>query len=400
MKILFLIPSLGGGGQEKAGMLFCNYLMQYHEVTALCFEEARPGEYNYQCPIIRIPIATSQGIVGKLIAAIQRVRAIRKVKIQLRPDVAVAYGNTAIILNVLSSTGEKKIASVRQSFNVLIKQKSFSARTHLQLYVWSLRRSDLIVPVSKNINAELKKYYRINNDLFINNGFEPVPISVQGKEDVSFMEGNRQWLIHSGRFDPSKGHWHLVRIYARVKKHLPGCGLILLGGKDTSSAAGKDIEDYCKVYLQEQNLRWSETGDGTADVLFLGHQSNPYKYLQKATVFVFPSLWEGFPNALLEAMACGLPAVAADCATGPADLLREGQDAFGVLLRAFEDDFYAREDNTDLEQQWSEQLVELLSNKQQLKYLAAQSTKRAGLYHGERIGNQWNQIINKLEPRK
>ncbi len=400
MKILFLIPSLGGGGQEKAGMLFCNYLMQFHEVTAVCFEEARPGEYAYKCPIIRIPIATSHGIVGKLTAAIQRVQAIRKVKKQLRPDVAVAYGNTAIILNVLSATGEKKIASVRQSFSVLRKQKSFAARTHLQLYVWALRRSDLIVPVSKNINAELKNNYHINNDYFINNGFEHGPVSAQGKEGVSFMDGHRQWLIHSGRFDPSKGHWHLVRIFARLKKQLPGCGLILLGGRDTSSAAGKDIENYCKVYLQEQNLSWSETGDGTADVLFLGHQPNPYKYLQKATLFVFPSLWEGFPNALLEAMACGLPVVAADCATGPADLLKEGEKSFGVLLPAFEDDFYAREDNAVLEQHWSQRLVELLSDKQQLGDLASQSAKRATNYHVDIIGNQWNQLIKKFEHRK
>jgi glycosyltransferase involved in cell wall biosynthesis len=377
-------------------MLFCNYLMQYHEVTTLCFEAASPGEYAYNCPIIRIPIATSQGMLGKLTAAIQRVRAIRRLKKKLRPDVTVAFGNTAIILNVLSSAGERKVASIRQSFNVLRKQRSFAARTHLRLYIWALRRSDLIVPVSRHINEELKKYYKISNELFINNGFEPGIISLAGKETVDFMSGARPWLIHSGRFDPSKGHWYLIRIFARLKKHMPGCGLVLLGGRDTSSATGKDIEEYCKEYLQEQNLRWTDTEDENADVVFLGRQSNPYKYLQKATLFVFPSLWEGFPNSLLEAMACGLPVIAADCATGPSDLLMDGEEYFGVLLPAFEDDFYSREENSALEQQWTETLLELLSNKDQLEYLALRAFNRAGQYHNDIIGYQWRQLIEKF----
>jgi glycosyltransferase involved in cell wall biosynthesis len=400
MKILFLIPSLGGGGQEKAGMLLCNYLVQYHEVTAVCFEPARSGEYAYNCPIIRIPIATSQGMGGKLIAAIQRVRAMKKLKKQMRPDVAIAFGNTAIILNVLSSAGEKKIASVRQSFTVLMKQKSFAARTHRWFYVWALRKSDLVVPVSKQINTELEKYYRISNDLFINNGFEPAAITSAAAEQVSFMNGTKQWLIHSGRFDPSKGHWHLVRIFGRLKKQLPGCGLLLLGSRDTSSAAGKDIEDYCKKYLQEQNLRWVNEEDENVDVVFLGHQSNPYKYLQRATLFVFPSLWEGFPNALLEAMACGLPVVAANCATGPSDLLTEAGEQFGVLLPAFEDEFYSNEDNSALEQQWADALLELLNNNNQLVDLGSLASTRAQQYHSDRIGYQWKQLIEKLVIRK
>ncbi len=99
-------------------------------------------------------------------------------------------------------------------------------------------------------------------------------------------------------------------------------------------------------------------------------------------------------------MACGLPVVAADCATGPADLLKEGEKSFGVLLPAFEDDFYAREDNAVLEQHWSQRLVELLSDKQQLGDLASQSAKRATNYHVDIIGNQWNQLIKKFEHRK
>ena len=65
------------------------------------------------------------------------------------------------------------------------------------------------------------------------------------------------------------------------------------------------------------------------DVVFLGWQSNPYPYMRRAGVFVLPSNYEGFPNAMLEAMACGVPVVATDCPHGPAEILAGGR--YGIL---------------------------------------------------------------------
>ena len=51
-------------------------------------------------------------------------------------------------------------------------------------------------------------------------------------------------------------------------------------------------------------------------VRFLGEQTIPFKYMRRATMFVLPSLSEGMPNVLLEAMACGCPVIATDIAGG------------------------------------------------------------------------------------
>ena len=59
----------------------------------------------------------------------------------------------------------------------------------------------------------------------------------------------------------------------------------------------------------------------------VGHQANPYAWLARASLFVLSSAWEGSPNALTEALALGVPAVATDCPSGPREILDGGRVA-------------------------------------------------------------------------
>jgi glycosyltransferase involved in cell wall biosynthesis len=396
MKILFVIPSLAKGGQEKAGMLLCNYLMQYHEVTALCFSSPEENEYQYKCPVIRVVTPARPGLPGKLSSAFRRIREIRKIKKQLKPDVSIAFGNTAIILNDLSACGEKKIASVRQSFHILLKDAALPMKAHLKLYVRALRRADRIVCVSDAINRELKDHFGIDNHLFINNAVDTTAIGKLISEPAP-LPANRKWISHSGRFDQSKGHWHLVKIFAAIKKKIPDAGLVLLGTADESSAAGPAIAAFCKDYLTQQNISWTDNPAGDADVIFAGHQVNPFRFIAASRLFVLPSLWEGFPNALVEAMACGMPVAAADCKTGPAEILVGDGETYGLLLSAFTDRFNRQQELNELEKQWALQITELMLNEERLKYFSDQSIKRAAHYTIENMGSQWLYLVNSMQ---
>jgi glycosyltransferase involved in cell wall biosynthesis len=77
----------------------------------------------------------------------------------------------------------------------------------------------------------------------------------------------------------------------------------------------------------EQQVRHSGL---TEHVTFTGFVANPLAYVRQCNLFCLPSLYEGMPVALLEAMACGVPVVATDCPSGPREVLAGGE--FGRLV--------------------------------------------------------------------
>lgn len=80
---------------------------------------------------------------------------------------------------------------------------------------------------------------------------------------------------------------------------------------------------------------------GLSDAVRLpGFRADPFKYLSKATIFVLSSKYEGFPNVITEALACGLPIVSTDCPSGPAEILKGGQ--YGKLVVVSDDEALAR----------------------------------------------------------
>ena len=67
-------------------------------------------------------------------------------------------------------------------------------------------------------------------------------------------------------------------------------------------------------------------------MIFAGFQSNPFKFLSKSHCYVLSSDTEGFPNVLIEAIACGLPIISTDCQSGPREILAPQSDLDQTLL--------------------------------------------------------------------
>lgn len=107
------------------------------------------------------------------------------------------------------------------------------------------------------------------------------------------IDENTLVLGHSGRFSKQKNHKFIVEVFAELLKLNQNSKLLLVGGGD--------LEDAIRL----QTLKY-----GVSDkVIFMGIVSDVYKYLNAIDVFIFPSLFEGFPVALIEAQAIGLPCI-------------------------------------------------------------------------------------------
>jgi glycosyltransferase involved in cell wall biosynthesis len=136
------------------------------------------------------------------------------------------------------------------------------------------------------------------------------------------------------------------------------------------------------------------------DILFTGHQVNPFQFLKKAEVFVFTSIWEGFGNAIVEAMACGLPVVSADCPTGPREILRDetNKNEYGILLPSFELNFNKKINySTSLHEHWAKKIIELLEDKNKMEFYKTQSLKRCKDFSIEESSQKWLEIIEQKQ---
>jgi len=142
------------------------------------------------------------------------------------------------------------------------------------------------------------------------------------------------------------------------------------------------------------------------DVYFLGFQKNPFKFIARSKLFVFPSLWEGFPNALVEAMACGVCVVSSDCRSGPREILTPNIDfnyqtqepefaQYGVLMPVFEIKYKtANEPLEEREIIWVETIDRLLEDENLQKSYSEKAKQRAEDFGIEKILIEWRNIIN------
>lgn len=126
-------------------------------------------------------------------------------------------------------------------------------------------------------------------------------------------EGQPPVILGAGKLKPQKDFATLLTAFAAVRRTRPA-RLIIIG-----SGAG------------DQALRALAESLGIAcDLDLPGHVANPFAYYRRCAVFVLSSRWEGLPNVLIEALACGCPLVSTDCPSGPAEIL-EG-DRHGALV--------------------------------------------------------------------
>lgn len=406
-KILLLTPHLTFGGAER---VFHDHGEQFarlgHQVTECLFDQ-KVIAFPTQNALISLDVPGRPGVPGKLRTFWERVRRTVQIKRETGAQVCISHLEGADYLNLLSKGTERVILCIHNSKrhdpNI---QGAVGWLRRAVLMPRLYQRADKIVCVSRDLRQELLDTFGLPSEkvVTINNFFDVEGIARKSREPLTAAEeavfADNPVLLASGRLGPEKNQLALLPVLAELHRrgqHRQQSKLVLLGDGP--------VRPQLLAKCQELGLRAWQAEDGHPfgpgyDVYFLGFQTNPFRYLARATVSLLPSLTEGFPMALCESMACRVPMAAADCPTGPREILAPqtlaGQYAaapewaeFGLLLPILT----PGEALPAAVSQWADALSTLLDDPGLRRRYVAKAHERVQDFAPARIMQQWEAVL-------
>jgi glycosyltransferase involved in cell wall biosynthesis len=408
MKKLYLfLPNLCIGGAEKVAYRLGSALRDY-ECRYILMENKVDYPVSSPVEVVDIDNCVKRNAFGKLRKFLRMYLQIRRMKKNAGTGIFLSFMALQNIINILTRKEEKVVISVRSFESRGLAGNSF--RVYKSLIRRLYKRADLIVTVSEGVARDLIENFDVPPQK-IQTVYNPVDAPSIRAEAQAPVDGYEKLfdsptLIHVGTLKPAKGHYFLLRTFQQLKSTHPDLKLLLVGDgplRDKLIGLAEDLG------LSVHTHQTSSDEEITAfDVYFLGQQSNPHRFVSRSKLFVFPSLWEGFPNVLLEVMACGVPIVSADCHAGPRELLAPGTDVweqtesiahteYGVLVPPFSgDEPPADAPPTAVETVWAHAIAETMDNPGLKSSMADAASRRLKDFAFDPILSQWRSALSQL----
>lgn len=325
MKIGLFIPTLSGGGAQRVALNLAQGLVGHGCDVNLVLVK-REGELRNSIP---------PGVEVVDLKAIRTLTSIPKLALHLRRaqyDALISFMNyaniCAVVASWLSGAPHKLIVTEHTTISQNLRGLSKVERIVRSKLIEHLYPSaDHITAVSEGAADDLECTAKLNNVHAI-----PNPIFV-GETDYAAIEpqGVHPWfagvepvLLGAGRLTKLKGFDILIRSVRQIQDEGVAVRLIIIG-------EGEE---------RERLERLTRELDLEKYVELPGFVDNPHEFMRAADVFILSSLWEGFGNVLVEAMACGTPVVSTDCPNGPSEILEGGK--WGELVPILDERAMAR----------------------------------------------------------
>jgi glycosyltransferase involved in cell wall biosynthesis len=396
-QVCFLLNSLAGGGAEAVAVRLSEHIPI---AKFILIEKDVKYQPNKEIIFLSKHSIKTNPIFKTLSIPLYAYRLSKKIE---HNSIILSFLERANFVNIVSKFFKKNIAIISVRTNLQTGRTGIKSLNNYLVKVL-YPKADLIVAVSHgvkqsliNLGLEEEKIKVIYNPYPIDEIRESAKESLEAHEQIF----KHPVLITAGRLTKPKGQWYLLRIFKALKEKHKDLKLVILGEGE--------LKEYLVKLSQELGLKtyvWDRDKlSESFDVYFLGFQKNPFKFMARAKLFVFPSLWEGFPNALVEAMACGVPVVSSDCRSGPREILAPDTDfnyqtqkpdfaEYGILMPVFEVKYKtANEPLEEREIMWVKTIDKLLEDESLRKHYSEKAKQRAEDFRIEKIVQDWKEIL-------
>lgn len=309
MRLLCVIPAMGPGGAERVMARLIGSLAREHTVMLLTYEApTTPSFYPLPPHVeqVRLDLLGGCGF-DRLSRLARRAVAIRGVVRAWRPDVILSFMDTMNTTAVLSCLGTGVPVVVSERVDPSRHPLPWPKRV-LRLAAYGMAHA--VVVQTERIRRAFPSWLSRRMTI-IPNGV-PLP-SMNAQPDVPGRNG-RFRVIGIGRLEHQKGFDLLIEAFAAIAPRHPDWDLVIFGEGSERTAL----------------TALSERMGVATRVCLAGLTSSPEAEMTASHVIAFPSRYEGFPNALAEGMAAGLPAVAQIGVSGVEELVVEGRTGFLV----------------------------------------------------------------------
>ena len=359
MRIMFVIPSMNNGGSERVVANLCNYWCKDNDVRIVAIAskksfyklDKRVELCGQELEIKRKNIFTTLGCYAKYF--LKSLRFLKKNIQEFNPDCIISFLAETDILTFLATRKTRDIIKIFSERNDPTKRGALRRMVLNKIY----KTADLFVCQSKKV-YDYYDFISKNKKIII-----PNPLNVKNLP-ASVDEQNHN-IVAVGRLCRQKNFQLLIDSYILSIDKLPkDCNLIIYG----DGPMKKEIENRIK----EKGM--------IGRIVLAGKSDEVLKKIRGCALFVMSSDYEGFPNALLEAMAVGLPVISTDFFTGVArDLIgREN----GIVVPVGD------------VSKMSEAIVDIMSDKKDMVIMRKRNSLVRKKYDIDKIAPMWTESIS------
>ncbi|NJB35368.1 glycosyltransferase family 4 protein [Croceivirga sp. JEA036] len=355
--IAFIISSMTPGGAERVVSILANNLTYKYNVFLYSLDNKQSFyKLNKNVKYINLLKDGLQQSNSIMTAIFNNRKIIQNITKQLNKDkidVCVSFMTETNILSIIASKFCKIpiiISERNNPFEEAKKLNKFWKILKRFVYPWC---NFLVVQTVDIKNFYLKKIE--NSKLIIIQN----PLNPEFNEEL--VNKREKTILTVGRLTPQKNQEFLLRVFAKINNL--NWRLVIIGSGELLNS----LKELSKKLNIENN------------VLFLGKKKNVEDYYTKAGIFAFSSHYEGFPNALAEALYFKLPCISFNCPTGPSELIKENVNGYLIEMGDF-DGYYNK-------------LKHMMENPETCNRLSEASRKSVEHLNVINITKKWTNII-------